>query len=388
MSKLARIVVAGIVVALSAPSSAMAHANPRLEEAIAAASAATLASYERSTLDAQIANVLHGLGDGGRATELIDSAAGMAGRMPPGLMRDDAHAAIANEAASTGRFDLANELAARIADGDTSIKLGWKLAAKLAKAGRKEEASALLAGIRSRIEDVADPLRRTELLTGTGAAYKAVDPAEGRDLVREALRIAKDAPFSLPVRATLYNEIGANLMDVGQRREAMDTFVAAGALALAIGDARERAEVMAMLGGEMAEKGEREPAAFTLEQGVTAARELPLGEARDAVMSELARNFSQSRKFKRAMEVAGDIRSPYHRAEGLVRIAKNLARNGHEDDAKAILHSTTGTVGRIGSPYRQGVILRKLAAEWGALKDMSQARVLLDRALSIRPEVL
>lgn len=369
------------IVALMASAPALAHSDRKLEQALAGADGVALKHYRQASLHAQLANVYAWIGDRDKARDLLDSA-GRASAVLGGYLRDDSLAALANEQASTGDFAGALVRMAEIGDVDARVKLGWKLVSKLAKADRKAEAQALLDDIRAQVETVDEPHRRIELLTGTGAAHKALVPEQGRPLVAEALRLVRATAMDDHDRVVLFNEIGANLIDVGLRDQAIALFAEAGKLGATLDNPLERAQSFAMLGGERAEKGERDAAAEALEEGVKAALQVASAVDRDAVLSELARNFGQSRRFERGLEVAGLIADPTHRAEGHIRIAKNMARSNREAEARTLLGRTEIVAATIDAAHDRAVILRKLAAEWAALKDNAKARTLLDRALT------
>lgn len=362
-------------------SAAQAHSDVRLEQALTTAPAALRQVYATASLKAQIANVHALIGDQDRSRSLLQEATQSATGLN-GYLKDDALAAIANEQASTGAFDQARSLMMMISDPPARMRLGWKLVAKLAKAGQPAEAETLLASLVKQAETVTDPLERIELLTGTGAAHKAVAPAKGQPLVLEALSLARAAAVSPHHRMMLFNEIGAHLVDVGLKPQAIALFAEAEALGAGLTDPLERAESFAMLGGERAEKGERDAATVALEEGVRAALAAPDGPEKNAVLSELSRNFGQSHRFERGLEIAATIPDPYHRAEGHLRIAKNMARNHRGEDARLLLQSTEALATDIPDPHTRGIILRKLAAEWVTLKDNNKARALLSRALT------
>ncbi|MBI2240648.1 MAG: hypothetical protein HYU59_07575 [Magnetospirillum gryphiswaldense] len=369
------------IVALMTSAPALAHSDRKLEQALAGADGVALKQYRQVSLYSQLANVYAWIGDHDKARDLLQSASQASAGLG-GYLRDDSLAALANEQASTGDFAGALARMAEIDDTDARVKLGLKLVSKLAKADRKAEAQALLDDIRAQVETVTEQHRRIELLTGTGAAYKALAPEQGRPLVTEALRLARATAMDDHDRVVLFNEIGANLIDVGLRDQAIALFAEAGKLGATLGNPLERAQSFAMLGGERAEKGERDAAAEALEEGVKAALKVASAVNRDAVLSELARNFGQSRRFERGLEVAGLIADPAHRAEGHIRIAKNMARSNREAEARTLLGRTEILAGTIDAAHDRAVILRKLAAEWAGLKDNTKARTLLDRALT------
>lgn len=368
------------VIAFTLAGLAQAHRDERLEAVLDAAEENVRARFERSQLLGQVGHkyALIGREEQGRA--LIADALTIARGIETPLLRDEALAHLANEIASTGDFERAQALYETVGDLEVRTKLGWKLVNKLGKAGHPEQCQGLLDEIIVRVLAVEDDLAlRAELLAGTGANHRFTEPAAGVPFVYEAYGIAQSLadPYE---RGLFFNEIGANLMDIDHPERARRVFERSRGLVDVIESPLEQARYLAMLGGEQAEKGARDAAAGDLEQGVEAARRVPPGEARNDVLSELARNLGQSHRFERGIEVADEIPDLYHRAEGYIRIAKNMHRTGHSEQALQLLQRTEQMAAEIGDPYRRGIVFRKLASEWVSLKEARHAARLLDAA--------
>jgi len=361
---------------------ATAHRDERFEQALASADPMTKMEYQRFDLLGQLGHKLVIIGREEQGRQLITEALSGAGMLEHPLLRDQALHHLANEVASTGAFDQALALREEIPELELRTKLGWKLVNKLGKAGRTDEAQALLDEMLVEILHVEEDLElRAELLAGTGANHRFTDHVKGVPLVYEAYGLAQSIPSPYK-RGLFFNEIGANLMDIKHRDRAVRVFERSRGLLEQIESPLELARFLAMLGGEQAEKGKRDAAARDLELGVKAAQDIPAGEDRNDVLSELARNFGQSYRFKRGIEVADSIPDPFYRAEGYIRIAKNMHRQGEGHAAIQLLEQTADISDRIESPFRRGIILRKLASEWINLKDYERAGQLLDQGLA------
>lgn len=362
----------------------LAHADPQLEQALGSDPRASVTAYQRTLLLAQLANQYRQIGQATTGDGLFARAERNAAHIAPGYLRDHAAGHLANEYASTGDFERAGRTLDGIADPGARAHATWKVAVKLARAGHKEAAGRLLTGIEARVRPLGDLPKKAELLTGTGAAYKALDPAQGAALVFEAYGIAQTLPDAA-ARATMLNELGANFVDIGRRDVALRVFAEADTVAAGIADPLQRAQAYAMHGGELAEKGERPRAVPALEKAVAAALLAPDDRERAEVLSEIARNFGQSHAFARGLEIAARIADPYHRAEAWIRIAKNQQRTGEAAAARALLERTGELAATVADAFERATVLRKLASEWIVLKETARAAALLDAALQTLP---
>ncbi len=363
------------------PTALLAHEDVRLETQLAADPAGTGRSYQEASLLAQLANLYQSVGQEEKSRQLLKRSKEAANGIKDKYVREYVIGHTANEIASTGDFERAIALLDTIEDTEIWVKTAWKLASKTAKAKQPELTRKLLVQSAERSHRVEDLVLRSELLSGTGAGYRYLERAEGVPLVYEAYGIAQSLsdPYE---RAIMFNEAGAHLMDVGHRDKALAVFDEVAQLVDRIDNPLQQAKALAMLGGEQAEKGERERAAQALERGVKIAQRLPAGEEAYAVQSEIARNFGQSHRFEQGIAAADAIADPYHRAEGYIRIAKNMYRMKRQDDAQALVAKTTALANEIKDPYLQAIVLRKLASEHLDMKNQDKAVELLNRALA------
>jgi len=366
--------------ALQAP--ALAHEDHRLQAWLASQPAAVTTHFEQAQVWAQLGNLWQALGDGPRAEVFFVRSRDAASRLNDAYVRDVQNGHLANELASGQQFDAAMRTLDRVQDTDVWVKTAWKLIGKLSKAGQPARAAELLQRTEARTRTATDPLQRAELLSGTGAAYRHVDKPRGENLVYESYGMAQMMadPYE---RGIMLNEAGAHLVDIGHRDRAIAVFDDVARLAPQIKSPLQQAQVLAMLGGEQAEKNLRDRAVTALDQGRAAALKVPEGEARWAVLSEIARNYGQSHRFEPGIAVAEGIADPYHRVEGFIRIAKNMHRTGRQDDAQRLLARSERDATAIRSPYLRATVLRKLASERIEAKQPEQARALLQQAESV-----
>jgi len=365
-----------LFVGLAAP--LPAHEDQRLKEALSQ-DQVTLRQYEVASLAGQLANIHTQLKEDAVAKQMLDRARDMRSAIRHPYVRQAIAGDTANEVAAND-FEHALRLLNGIEDTEVWVKTAWKLAKKLGKDGKTEVAKKLLEECVDRARAVKDLELRTELISGSGANYRDINVSRGAPLVYESYGLAQAIadPFD---RAIMFNEVGAHLMDIGDRELAVAVFDSVADMVSNIDDPLKQALVLVMLGGEQAEKGLRDRAAEALERGVKIAMKVPDGEEQAAVVSEFARNFGQSHRFERGIEVARSISDPYHRAEGLLRIAKNMHRQGQQSDSLRLLSEIQELTSQIKDPYSKGVALRKLAAEYVDVKQPENARPLLQLAV-------
>lgn len=371
----AALCLAGVLVAPLA----QAHTDHRLEQALQQDPQHTGQPFQRASVLAQLANLYNEVGDTAKYTQLLSTAKSLQPGIRDGYVQQYLKGHTANEIASAGDFSTALQVLNSIEDTEVWVKTAWKLAGKLAKAGQPEQTRQLLQQCITKAHAVTDLELRAELISGTGASFRYLEPEQGVALVYEAFGIAQS--FSNPYeRALHFNESGAHLMDVKHKQRALAVFDEVLELLPQINDPLQQAQVLAMLGGEQAEKGERVRAAAALDLAWAVAAKLPANEQSFAVQSEIARNYGQSYQYDKGIKVAEQINHPYHAAEGYIRIAKNMYRQ-KAGDAVALLQRAEKLVAEMTDPYQQAIVLRKVASEYLTMKDEPKVRQLLAQAL-------
>ncbi|MCH7307296.1 hypothetical protein MMO38_03940 [Acinetobacter sp. NIPH 1852] len=378
--KVLPLVLSGFGLVLSLP--VLAHEDLRLNQALAADIRTTAQPYQKSSLLAQLSNLYQTLGETQLAAQLLQESKVLAKAIQQPYVQQYVMGHTANEIASNGDFDLAMQVLNQVSDTEIWVKTAWKLANKAAKANQPELTRQLLAECDRRAHSVDDLELRAELLSGTGASYRFLNPLDGVGMVYEAYGIAQTLtdPYE---RALHFNEAGAHFMDIKHKDKALAVFDQVWDLIDQIKSPLQQAQALAMLGGEQAEKGQRERAAKALQRAVVIAEQLPDSEATFAVRSEIARNWGQSYQFKDGIKMAERIADPYHQAEGFIRIAKNMYRQKQQAEALALLKRTEKLANRISDPYLQATVLRKLASEYEMAQDTAKVKELLAQALKV-----
>lgn len=368
-----------LVVALAASFTAHAHEDHRLEAWLAKSPATETRPYEQSQVEAQLGNLWVSLDDAARAEKLFARARVNAAAVREPYVRETLKGHLANEVASAGDYDAALAKLGEIRDTEVRVKTAWKLIAKLAKSKQDARARSVLEDTVKASFSVADPLLRAELVSGSGASFRYVDRARGENLVYEAHGMAQmlSDPYE---RAIMFNESAAHLVDIGHRERAIEVFDEVDQLVGQIDDPLKQAKALAMLGGEQAEKNLRERAVGALDRGRKIAEALPESEERSAVLSEIARNYGQSHRFEPGIATATAIKDPYHRVEGYIRIAKNMARTGKADEARALLDRAEADTMLVKNGHARAIVLRKIASEHIDLGTKAHARKLLELA--------
>lgn len=358
-----------------------AHEDLRLKAALVKSPATVGQYYQKAQLYAQLGNLWKELDDKTLGAELFERSQQASASVEDPYVQAVLAGHLANEIASTGDFARAQQVLDTVTDEEVWVKTAWKLVGKMAKAKQTAIATELLERTEKIAQRIEDHELRAELLSGTGAAYRYIDPRRGENLVYEAFGIAQMLPDPYD-RAIMLNEAGAHLMDIGHRELAIEVFDRVDRLVEEIDDPLKQAKALAMLGGEQAEKNLRDRAALALERARRIAKGLDEGEDKFEVMSEIARNFGQSYRFETGIATADEIADPYHRAEGYIRIAKNMYRVGDKKLALELLARTEAMSADIQDPYRRAVVLRKLASEQITAGAHEHARSLLQQALN------
>lgn len=355
-----------------------AHANPQLEEAIKNSSKEQLSYFYQMEVYAQLANQYKMIGDEAKAKRFFDSSHHLMSKIKQPYLIDEAKAHFANELASANKFDDAIKILNDISNQQVRNHATWKVASKIAKEKNETLALTLLNNLEKESSLIKDLALKAELLTGIGSKYRYLDPNKGIALVYEAYGIAQT--FSNPFeKAIMFNELGANLIDIQQKDKAMEVFKAAKEIGLGLKDVHEKADVFAMHGGELAEKNERTEARNSLRIALEAALEIKNKEKKDEVLSQIARNFGQSYAFEEGLKVCDIIENPYHKAEGYIRISKNMYKEKINVASQELLQKTFALIEKMDNHYEKATILRKLASEWYMHKNDSEVKKLLSQ---------
>ena len=377
--KFSAITTALCLVGVLSASNVLAHADHRLEQALQQDPIKTGQVFQQASVLAQLANLYKEIGDEANYQQLLQKSKALQPMVADGYVKQYLKGHTANEIASTGDFPMALQVLNSIEDTEVWVKIAWKLAAKLAKADQPEQTRQLLQQCIKKAHAVPELELRSELLSGTGASFRYLEPEQGIALVYEAFGIAQSLadPYE---RALHFNETGAHLMDIKHRTRALAVFDEVLLMLPQITDKLQQAQVLAMLGGEQAEKGERVRAVQALDQAWAIAKRLPDNDASYAVQSEIARNYGQSYQYDKGIAAAELIKHPYYAAEGYIRIAKNMYRQ-KAGDATVLLQRAEQLVANMSDPYQQAIVLRKIASEYLTMKDEAKVRQLLAQAL-------
>ncbi len=329
---------------------------------------------------AQVANILKKIKDpnGDVVWSVVDQALSNSGNLGDS---SSVFAYLANEYAAKGEFTKAIEMAKKIEVREKKVKTIWKVVNKLAKKGHIEEATTLLAIAKEEAQAETDLVLKAELLSGTGGTYRFVDKSIGVPLVQEAQNIIESLPNGFE-RAILLNESGAHFVDVDLKEEAEKVFELARKEVDFIETSIDKAKALAMLGGEKAEKGFREKAPADLVDALEFAKESD-SVKKEAVMSEVARNFGQCRQFDMGIDAANEIHDLYQRSEGYLKIIKNLTKVDQENESRRLLKMVEEFTNLISNKEEKIIVLRKISSEYVALKDYEKAKVNIEKALEL-----
>ncbi|MDR7121401.1 hypothetical protein [Rheinheimera soli] len=367
------------LVGLLSATTVQAHTDHRLERALQQDPVKTGQVFQQASVLAQLANLYKEVGDEANYKLLLKKSEALQPTVADSYVQQYLKGHTANEIASSGDFTQALAVLDSISDTEVWIKTAWKISAKLAKADKQDQTRQLLEQCIKKAHAVPELELRSELISGTGASFRYLEPEQGVALVYEAFGIAQSLtdPYE---RALHFNETGAHLMDIKHKARALAVFDEVLTIVPQIEDKLQKTQVLVMLGGEQAEKGERVRAAQALDQAWEIAASLPASEESYAVQSEIARNYGQSYQYDKGIRVAEQIKDPYHAAEGYIRIAKNMYKQ-KAGDATALLQKAELLVAAIQDPYQQAVVLRKVASEYMTMKDEAKVRHLLAQAL-------
>ena len=200
--------------------------------------------------------------------------------------------------------------------------------------------------------------------------------------MREAnAAVEKIKDIHLDDKLSLYAEIAANMVAAGQKEEAFNLFDKAYLLSAQLEAPFERAAILTMLGGELAEKGQPEKALQMLNEALKVSALIKNEQQRHDVTSEIARNYSQSKKCEKGTEIANGIGDAYFSAEALIAAAKNYAKQKQPEAAYPLLQALVIKANSISNLNKKATIQAKTASELAEMGKKEEAIALLEEAL-------
>jgi tetratricopeptide (TPR) repeat protein len=201
-------------------------------------------------------------------------------------------------------------------------------------------------------------------------------------LLAEANRIVETLKdIHLDDKLSLYAEIAANMVAANQKEEALKLFDKAYVMSNELTDPFERGAILAMLGGELAEKGQPAKAFEMLQEALRVSDEIKDEKRRNDIVSEIARNFSQAKDCEKAERIAKGINDAYYSSEALIRTAKNYSKQKKTESALDLLHVVNDKARTITVTNKRAMVMAKSASEFADLGKKDEARTLLDEAL-------
>ena len=296
--------------------------------------------------------------------------------------RETVLAAIANEYAGLDETKKAINITRSITDVHLFATNMGKIANKLVKSNPTLANELLNEAVnKARKEAAEDDL--PALLAELSGKYIRLNKTDvAKELLKEAnIAVEKIKDIHLDDKLSLYAEIAANMVAAGQKEEAFKLFDKAYTLSSQLKDPFERAAILTMLGGELAEKGQPEKAIQMLDEALKVSLLIKDEQKRIDVTSEIARNYGQSKKFEKGIEIAKGISDAYFSSESLIVLAKNYAKTKQTNEAYALLKEVVSKTASISSESKKATILAKTAAELTELDKKEEGKALLEDAL-------
>ena len=298
------------------------------------------------------------------------------------LYRETVLAAIANEYAGLDEIKKAINITRTISDVHLYATNMGKIANKLVKSNPALATELLNEAVnKARKEAMEDDL--PALLAELSGKYIRLNkPDIAKELLKEAnIAVEKIKNIHLDDKLSLYAEIAANMVAAGQKEEAFKLFDKAYALSSQLKDPFERAAILTMLGGELAEKGQPEKAIQMLDEALKVSLLIKNEQNKTDVTSEIARNYGQSKKFEKGIEIAKGIPDAYFSSEALIVLAKNYAKTKQTSEAYNLLKEVLSKTASISSESKKATIQAKTAAELFELDKKEEGKILLADAL-------
>jgi tetratricopeptide (TPR) repeat protein len=293
-------------------------------------------------------------------------------------------ALIANEYAGLGEIEKAINITQSISDVYIFVTNFGKIANKLVNSN-PALAEKLLDEAIIKAKKEADKEDLPALLAELSGKYTRLQKVEtARQLLKEANQMVNQLnDIHLDDRLSLYAEIAANMVAAGLKEEAFKLFDKAFELSSQLKDPFERVAILTMLGGELAEKGQPEKALNMLEEAFKICPTIENINKRNDVTSEIARNYSQSKNFIKAKEIAMTIEDGYLSWDALITTAKNHMKLKQLDDAYSILKIVEEKISSISVLEKKAMIMAKTAAELAELGRKDEAEKMLLKALKM-----
>ncbi|MDR7210093.1 hypothetical protein [Flavobacterium piscis] len=298
--------------------------------------------------------------------------------------RETVLAAIANEYAGLDEIKKAINITRSITDVHLYATNMGKIANKLVKSN-PTLANELLNEAVTKARKEAEEHDLPALLAELSGKYIRLNKTDvAQELLKEAnLAVEKIKNIHLDDKLSLYAEIAANMVAAGQKEDAFKLFDKAYTLSSKIEDPFERAAILTMLGGELAEKGQPEKAIQMLDKALKVSLLIKDEQKRTDVTSEIARNYGQSKKFEKGIEIAKGIPDAYFSSEALIVLAKNYAKTKQPNEAYNLLKEVVKKTNAISSESKKATIQSKAAAELTELGKKEEGKSLLEDALKI-----
>jgi|GEM_PF-1575021 tetratricopeptide (TPR) repeat protein len=319
-----------------------------------------------------------------KGIKILDTALILSFEIKNKEYREVALALIANEYAGLGETDKAINITESISDVYIFVTNFGKIANKLVSSN-PTLAENLLDEAIIKAKKEADKEDLPALLAELSGKYTRLKKVEtARQLLKEANeQVNQLNDIHLDDKLSLYAEIAANMVAAGLKEEAFKLFDKAFELSSQLKDPFEKVAILTMLGGELAEKGQPEKALNMLEEALKICPTIENINLRNDVTSEIARNYSQSKNFAKAKEIAIKIEDGYFSSDALITTAKNHMKLKQLEEASNILEIVKDKISSISDVEKKAVIMAKTAAELAELGRKDEAEKMLSEALKI-----
>jgi len=316
--------------------------------------------------------------------KLLAEAKASAGKIKNNQYREVALAGLAVEYAALDKMEEALQITMSLQDEHLySTNLG-KIASKLTQTN-PAEAERLLALAVEKIRSTKHINEIPPVLAELSGKYtKLKNLKKANELLDEALKRAETLnKVALLEKLQTNAEIGANLIAAGRKDEAFALLKKSHELSANLKKPFEKAAILVMLGGELAEKGEPAYALEILQEAYTTAKDIKSLKQKNDIISEIARNFSQAKDYEKAAAIALEISDSYYVVEGLIRTAKNQIKVKQYNAAFDLLQTCIRKSSEIADNQRKALVIAKIAAELATIDKQNESAELLKNAYKI-----